>query len=478
VKPVKTLSTPSPAGPGRGLVPGLGAATFVLLLTACRGSLVDGNAPADLVNPSCQAQQIVCAGVCIAEDAAHCGSSCADCSGATFSDPHAVPACVAHACGMACDPGFLRSGQSCRRAVAVTAGFAHTCALLEGGAVACWGANEHGQVGDGTTQDRYSPVEVALPGPASAVAAGYVHTCAAVSGDVYCWGDDAVGELGPAARADTSRPGQVPGISGVTALSAGGGENAGTPRTFYGHTCALTGGTVWCWGADESGQLGDGAFQVSRPTPAPVGGLGSGATAVAVGDRHSCAVVAGAVQCWGADAAGQLGDGGSQNQSAPRQAVAAGALAVAAGSSHSCAVVGPAGSEALSCWGDNSSGQVAGGVNTPALERTPLQPDLGFPFHPTGVAAGNAHTCAFTRGAAGPVCFGSDASAELGLPPAPRGLNVLSLPSVQALAAGYHHGCALLGDGSLRCWGDDTWGQLGNGTAGGNVSTPVIVSGE
>jgi alpha-tubulin suppressor-like RCC1 family protein len=208
-----------------------------------------------------------------------------------------------------------------------------------------------------------------------------------------------------------------------------------------------------------------------------VTGLGSGATAVAAGDRHTCVVVAGAVQCWGSDTAGQLGDGGSQNQFAPRQAVASGALAVATGSSHSCAVVGPSGSEALLCWGDNSSGQVAAGVNSPALQRTPLQPALGFAFHPTGVAAGNAHTCAFTAGATGPVCFGSNASSELGLAATPRGVNVLALPSVERLSAGYHHSCALLGDGALRCWGEDTRGQLGNGTAGGTMAEPVVVSG-
>lgn len=458
---------------GLGLLAGL-----VVLLPACQDTLVDGNAPADLLNPTCQPAQAICAGVCTAEDAGHCGPSCDDCSGQVLPDPHAVPACAAHACSMACAAGYLRSGQTCQRAVAVTAGFAHTCALLADGAVKCWGANEHGQLGDGTTRDHSAPVDAALPGPAGAVAAGYVHTCAAVSGNVYCWGDNTVGELGDPTRMDTSHPGLVPGISGVTALAGGGGENAGTPRTYYGHTCAITGGAVWCWGADESGQLGDGAFRVSRPAPAAVGGLAGGATAIAAGDRHSCAVVAGAVECWGADSAGQLGDGGSQNQAVPRQVIAAGALAVAAGSGHSCAVVGPAGSEALQCWGDNSGGQVAGGVNSPAVQPTPLAVSVGFTFHPTGAAAGSAHTCAFTAGAAGPVCFGSNASSELGLPPTPRGLNTLGLAAVQGLTAGYDHSCALLGDGSIWCWGDDSWGQLGNGTVGGAVAVPVVVSGQ
>ncbi len=459
------------------LRPPLGLALAAVLLAAgCQQTLVDGNAPPSLLNPSCGAAQAVCGGVCTTEDAGHCGPSCGDCSGEALADPHAVPACVAHACGMACQPGFLRSGDTCQRATAVSAGFAHTCALLADGAVACWGANEHGQLGDGTTTDRSTPVLAALPAPASAVGAGYVHTCAAVAGQVYCWGDDTVGELGTASRADPTLPGLVPGVAGVTALAAGGGENGGVSRTYYGHTCALSGGAVWCWGADESGQLGDGAFQVARPAAAPVSGLGSGATALSAGDRHTCAVVDGAVLCWGADAAGQLGDGGSQDRALPVQAIGAGATAVAAGSAHTCAVTGPAGAEALSCWGDNGSGQVAGGVNSPAVQPTPLLVDLGA-LHPTGAAAGNDHTCAFTPDSPGPLCFGGNASSELGLPPTPRGSNTLALPSVQALTAGYHHTCALLSDGGVRCWGANDRGQLGDGAPGAPVAGPVDVSG-
>ncbi|HET6439753.1 MAG TPA: RCC1 repeat-containing protein, partial [Anaeromyxobacter sp.] len=210
--------------------------------------------------------------------------------------------------------------------------------------------------------------------------------------------------------------------------------------------------------------------------PAQVSGLSSGATALAAGDRHSCAVVSGAVLCWGDDVAGQLGDGGSQSLALPVQALASGATAVAAGSGHSCAVAGAALAEVLSCWGDNSSGQVAGGVNAPAVQRTPLPVDVGI--HPTGVAAGNAHTCAFAGGATGPVCFGSNASSELGLPATPRGSNTLAVPLVQGLTAGYHHSCALYGEGGIRCWGANDRGQVGNGTSGAPVEQPVDVSGD
>jgi alpha-tubulin suppressor-like RCC1 family protein len=187
-------------------------------------------------------------------------------------------------------------------------------------------------------------------------------------------------------------------------------------------------------------------------------------------------VVDGAVLCWGDDAAGQLGDGASQNRALPVQVIAAGAAAVAAGSAHTCAVTGPAGAKVLSCWGDNGSGQVADGVNSPALQPTPLVLDLGA-LHPTGAAAGNAHTCAFSPDTPGPLCFGGNASSELGLPPTPRGSNTLALASVQALTAGYHHTCALLSDGGVRCWGANDRGQLGNGAQGEPLAEPVDVSG-
>jgi len=217
-------------------------------------------------------------------------------------------------------------------------------------------------------------------------------------------------------------------------------------------------------------------FQASRPAPAPVTGLGSGATAISAGDRHTCAAVAGAIECWGDDSAGQLGDGASQNSAVPRIAIGTGATAVATGSAHSCAVTGAAGAEALSCWGDNSSGQVADGVNSPTVLRTPAAIDLGT-FHPTGASAGSAHTCAFSRDAPGPLCFGSNASSELGLPATPRGSNMLGISAVHSVAAGYHHTCALLADGSVWCWGANDRGQLGNGSPGGAVATPVEVSG-
>jgi alpha-tubulin suppressor-like RCC1 family protein len=294
---------------------------------------------------------------------------------------------------------------------------------------------------------------------------------------VYCWGDNSTGALGDGTTTARSTPVPVAGLLGATALTAGGGENAGGSRTYYGHTCALVGGAVQCWGGTESGQLGDGTFQ-QRLRPVAVTALGSGATAVAAGDRHTCALVGGAVECWGAGAAGELGDGGSVNASTPQVAVSAGAVALAVGASHGCAVTGAAGAEALLCWGDNSSGQVAGGVNAPAVQLTPLAVDLGG-LHPTRLAAGGAHTCAAAPGAAnGTVCFGANGSSQLGVAATPRGSNAPALPAVEALAAGFAHSCAIVQGGGAECWGANDRGQLGLGPgAPATVAAPSPVSG-
>src|SRR5512146_1549715 len=187
----------------------------------CSDSLVDHRAGDAVLHPSpCDAGQVECGGVCVAEDAGHCGPACTSCPAPP--DPNAGPICTeAHACAAECQPGWLQVDGGCQRSVAVTAGFAHTCAIAEGGRVKCWGANEHGQLGDGTTADRAVPVDVALPAAASAIVAGYVHTCAVAGGAVYCWGDNTPGALGDGTTVQRARPVEVAGVSGATALAAG-----------------------------------------------------------------------------------------------------------------------------------------------------------------------------------------------------------------------------------------------------------------
>jgi alpha-tubulin suppressor-like RCC1 family protein len=186
----------------------------------------------------------------------------------------------------------------------VAIGDAHTCALTGAGAVHCWGDNTHGQLGDGTTQQRDAPVEVTgLPSGVSAIASGPAYTCAAASPFVWCWG----AVLVQGQEEIWLSPRQVDYDANIVALTAG--TKRSMPWQATGHTCALTrDGAVLCWGSNDNGQLGNGTI-VAADAPVLVSEIDKGATAVAAGNHHTCALVVGGVQCWGWNGLRQLGDG-------------------------------------------------------------------------------------------------------------------------------------------------------------------------
>ncbi|WP_300621193.1 RCC1 domain-containing protein [Dokdonella sp.] len=177
--------------------------------------------------------------------------------------------------------------------VAVVAGDGHSCAVTSAGAATCWGHNDHGQLGDGTVQQRVAPVVVSgLGSGVAAIAIGAAHSCALLAnGGVKCWGANSYGQLGDGSADERRTPVAVPGLGGVVALGLGDG-----------HSCARTAaGATLCWGDNGNGQLGDGTTQ-PHSTPAAVSGLGMGTAALGVGSSfdHSCALTAGArVLCWG-----------------------------------------------------------------------------------------------------------------------------------------------------------------------------------
>jgi alpha-tubulin suppressor-like RCC1 family protein len=415
-------------------------------------------------------------GSCAPETTTRCGPGCDDCTGT--APANAAPLCSgAHACDFQCNPGFLRGGGGCERARAVSAGFEHTCALTTGGRVKCWGSNEHGQLGVGSRIDSSVPLDVALPGPATAISAGYYHSCALVAGAVHCWGDNSFGEIGDGTTEDRLAPVSVPDLPAVSGVSAGG---CGTevPNTSFGHTCAvLTDGALRCWGSNGSGQLGDGSRRTrTRPVAVTVLPAGAVVSAVALGERHTCALAGGAVYCWGANDSAQLGIGALTGQTVPATpAVASGATAVAVGQNHACALAGGA----LRCWGLNSSSQVdPGPLATPDPVDSPVTPSIG-PFAADLLAAGRAQTCVVNASAspATPRCFGSNRAGELGGTGNLVDVPLLEPATVSAVSAGAGHACVLTGDGGIQCWGENEYGQLGNGERGAVSSAPVRVSG-
>jgi alpha-tubulin suppressor-like RCC1 family protein len=367
--------------------------------------------------------------------------------------------------------GLLWSGigtdpASAAPAARVSAGRSHTCAVTAGGLVRCWGGNEWAQVGDGTNATRLTLVKVQGLGQRVAeVSAGSDHTCALTTGGaVKCWGGNAFGQIGDGSTDATFTPVTVSGLgSGVAAIASG---------TF--HTCALTtGGGVKCWGYGRFGQLGDGT-EASSTTPVAVEGLGSGVTAIAAGQYHTCALTSsGGATCWGSNEFGQLGDGTTTDRPAPVEVsgLDTGVTAISAGIAHTCAV---AAGGAATCWGGNL-GALGDGTETDRL--TPVVA-LGLDSGVASISAGGFHTCALTDDG-GAACWGYNDSGQLGdgttsdrLSP----VDVSGLDSgVTAISAGRKHTCALVGT-VAKCWGQNVRGKLGDGTKH-RRTTPVDVIG-
>jgi alpha-tubulin suppressor-like RCC1 family protein len=345
---------------------------------------------------------------------------------------------------------------------------ARACALLDGGAVTCWGENAFGQLGTGDTTARplpsdplvfpsgFAPLQIVL---------GNQHSCAIAAGDrIKCWGSNQLGQLGPEAPGERHAPGADLRLRGRTVRALAAGDD---------HTCALLdGGAVKCWGRNAAGQLGlgdlanrgDRASQMGDQLPEVA--LGSPAIAIAAGAAHTCAVVGdGQVKCWGAGSAGQLGLGNDASAlvpPAPTVALPGAATAVVAGADYSCALL--AGGQAA-CWGDGARGQL--GAGDTAAHTAPAGP-ISFGATATALAAGRQHACALL--ANGRIaCWGANDKGQLGRGDTrdrTRPETVDTGPArASAIAAGGDTTCVLLDGGAVRCWGANDGGQLGLGDA-------------
>jgi alpha-tubulin suppressor-like RCC1 family protein len=349
----------------------------------------------------------------------------------------------------------------------ISAGNNHACAVTTTGAVKCWGNNMYGALGDGTTVDQAYAVYVqGLDAEVAAVAAGSYHTCAlTVNGGVKCWGANSSGQLGNGTTTGSSIPVDVTGLtSGVVSISAGTDVS-----------CAVTAaGGVKCWGWNGTGQLGDGTT-THRSTPVDVTGLTSSAQAVTVGDSFTCALTTGGgVKCWGSNMYGRLGNGTTNNSSIPVDVVGlpSGAASLSLGAFHACAVTTTG---AAQCWGLNSSGQLGDGTTTDHLIPIGVS-DLASGVEK--VSNGGVFTCALTAGG-GVKCWGANYSSQLGdgtttyssIPVDVTGMG----SGITMVDAGYSYACALTESGEVMCWGYNYYGQLGRGSTGGQSGVPSNV---
>lgn len=367
----------------------------------------------------------------------------------------------------------------------------HSCVVRADGGVTCWGDAWTGRLGYGNASnvgDDETPAAggtVNLGGhTATQIATGSTHTCAVLdTGAVTCWGDGAYGALG---YGNTTVIGddETPAAAGTVNL---GGHTAVAITAGSGVTCAvIETGDVMCWGRNDRGQLGHGttANVGDDETPATVGAVDLGghrAIAISAGQSHVCAVLeTGSVHCWGAGGNGRLGYGNTGDIGDDETPWSAGpvnlggmrAVAVTAGGSHTCAL-GDAGE--VRCWGAGADGRLGyGNTNDIGDDETAAAAgivDVGAPV--TALSAGTATTCA-TTAAGGLRCWGFNAPGVHGRgtttvigdneTPAAAGEVSLGAGAARAVATGFSHACALRDDDTIWCWGSGSNGRTGHGT--------------
>jgi alpha-tubulin suppressor-like RCC1 family protein len=279
---------------------------------------------------------------------------------------------------------------------AVSAGTYHSCAIVRGG-VKCWGTDRYGSLGVGyEVTDPIGPTQVeGLIDAVSVISASNFHTCAVVEGNVKCWGDNSLGQLGNDVTYSSRVPFQVGGLVNV-ATDVAAGFDTGGGESF---SCAVFAGSVVCWGAGDIGQLGTGQSQRStRPVQAI--GLRVGATSVTLGWTHGCALVVGDIYCWGFNRVGQIGVSPNSSIFEPTKVngLPGPATMVSVNRNYSCAIV----NGQIYCWGT---------CNNNSHPELPIQVN-GLPDGVTTISSGENHTCAISNGSA--YCWGENSNGQLG----------------------------------------------------------------
>ena len=420
------------------------------------------------------------AGVCTGK------GTCGAClPGAERCDGNALATCNEEGAWQdaACPEGRpICTGKACVGLKQIAIGGAHTCALFEDGSARCFGAS-------GVRRGGFGAPPVAGVVGAVELALGGAHACARrADGTALCWGHNGFGQIGDGTTEGPRAPTPVLGLAGATTIAAGAA-----------HSCAIVdGGKVVCWGRGDRGQLGarppgpaakPPSIEVPSPLPASAGGAPSpvaglfGATKIALGGRHACALgPGGQVACWGEDESGELGNfrppaSPAKPKPGPRPTPRLvsvkgieGAIAIALGASFGCALLEDG---TARCWGDNTAGQLGDGTTEARTESVVVKGITGA----TAITLGAEHGCVLREGG-GVACWGKNDRGQLGdgttearLSP----VNVRGLAGARALSAGGAHTCVMLEGGAVRCWGGNGAGEVGDGTTTDRSAPTAVV---
>lgn len=302
----------------------------------------------------------------------------------------------------------------------------------------------------------------------SMVSAGFDHSCAVTTmARALCWGRNLFGNVGDGTTTNRTNPTQVSGLSsGVASISAGNAT-----------TCAISQvGALRCWGLGDTGQIGDGSV-TDRLTPTAVTGMTSGVTQVSVSPtgKSVCAVQSNGVKCWGLNDRGQLGNSSTVNASVPVNVtgLTSGVTQVAVGGSYACALTTGG---AVKCWGANGVGEL--GIAPLTGDQSEPKDVSGLSSGVTAIGVGLQHACALLSNET-VKCWGQNSDGRLGdgtLTARATPMSVINVSGATRLSVGQVHTCVIAGGGAT-CWGANGSGQLGDGGAYGGNAVPTPVTG-
>lgn len=441
---------------------------------------------------ACTADPDVCGGTCDGVQTTQCSYPTVECRAASCTDGVATaaakcdqgtcPAPVTTTCA-----GGICGATGCTTVTQISAGMQFTCALMADTTVRCWGDNTRGKLGLGETDtdERNKPTPVPGLSGVTQISAGIFHACALLQDQtVVCWGDNSYGQLGRNNKDNLPHgtPMPVMNLTGARSISAG-----------WLRTCATVTNGARCWGINEDGMLGNGnTTEQYLPQPVCASGMGPSCTQssflqISVGANHTCGYGSNNVRCWGGNGSGQLGITPDFNAH-PNPVVVSGLTSTGVVPTAVSAAHGETGgfgcarlsNSTARCWGRNNKGQLGRGVTStesatpePVCEVYNAGACQAVLSNVTEVSVGDTFACAINGGAV--KCWGENNQGQLGNGLA-GGSNTANTTTIASgavqISAGYYHACALLSDGTVRCWGFNNYGQLGDGTSM-NRNTPV-----